>query len=74
MYHPDRSQEKNKKKAEKRFASLAAAYEVLVDPKVREEYDIAMAKLPQNWKPVFGETRKVGWLIGCFLNVFYPFY
>lgn len=38
-YHPDKVEEKDRDVAEKKFVEVAEAYEVLSDPKKKEEYD-----------------------------------
>ncbi|OQR93186.1 Type II (General) Secretory Pathway (IISP) Family [Thraustotheca clavata] len=47
-YHPDKVDEAEREKAQEKFLEISEAYEVLSDPKKKEEYDLYGADGPQN--------------------------
>ncbi|ETW04815.1 hypothetical protein H310_03946 [Aphanomyces invadans] len=46
QYHPDKVEESEREKAQEKFVEISQAYEVLSDPKKREEYDLYGADGP----------------------------
>ncbi|KAM3724852.1 Uncharacterized protein ACO02O_07965 [Dirofilaria immitis] len=68
-WHPDRNSDE---KAEEQFRKIAAIYEVLKSPDLREEYDRILEKGLPNWKqPVFyyRRARKLSWFEGIIVLV-----